>query len=89
MYSLKSTHQLADLIELVYIEIPIDMHSTTQDVTKQIQRVLVSTYNINKLNASIFLTTTDKIKKTLIFILIRYIVFHIMEITQVEQDRLL
>ena len=25
MYSLKSTHQLADLIELVYIEIPIDL----------------------------------------------------------------
>ena len=29
------------------------------------------------------------LKKFLIFILIRYIVFHIMEITQVEKDRML
>lgn len=34
--SLKITHQIADLIELVFTEIPIDVHSAAQDVTKRI-----------------------------------------------------
>ena len=58
--SLKSTHQIADLIELVSTEIPIDVHSAAQDVMKQIQSVLDSAYDINNLNASAFLTTTGK-----------------------------
>ena len=53
---LTRTHQISDLIELVYTEIPIDTHSAAQDSMKQMQRVLVSTYDINNLNASAFLT---------------------------------
>ena len=53
---LTRTHQISDLIELVYIEIPIDTHSAAQDSMKQMQRVLVSAYDINNLNASAFLT---------------------------------
>ena len=36
VYSLKRTHQIADLIELVSTEISIDVHSAAQDATKQI-----------------------------------------------------
>ena len=58
--SLKRTYQIADLIELVSTEIPIDMHSAAQDSMKERQRVLVSSYDINNLNASTFLTATGK-----------------------------
>ena len=58
--SLTRTYQIADLIELVSTEIPIDVHSATQDSMKQMQRVLVSAYNIINLNASAFLTATGK-----------------------------
>ena len=44
---------------------------------------------LSPMQTSMISTNKNKIKKTLIFILIRYIVFHIMEIAQVEQDRLL
>ena len=39
---------------------------------------------LSPMQTSMISTNKNKIKKTLIFILIRYIVFHIMEITQVE-----
>ena len=60
VFPLKRTHQIADLIELVSTEIPIDVHSAAQDSMKQIQRLLVSTYDINNLNAFAFLTATSK-----------------------------
>ena len=41
-------------------EIYIDVNSASQDSMKQIQRALVSVYDINNLNASTFLTTTGK-----------------------------
>ena len=49
-----------DFIELISTEIPIDVYSATQDSMKQMQRALVSTYDINNLNASSFLTATGK-----------------------------
>ena len=58
--SLKRTHQIANLIELVSTEISIDVHSAAQDATKQIQRTLASVYDINNLNVSVFLTATVK-----------------------------
>jgi len=60
VYSLTRTYQIADLIELVSTEILIDVHSAEQDSMKQMQRVLGSAYDINNLNASAFLTATDK-----------------------------
>ena len=57
---LTRTHQIADFIELISTEIPIDVYSATQDSMKQMQRALVSTYDINNLNASSFLTATSK-----------------------------
>ena len=60
VFSLKRTHQIADLIELVSTEIPIDVHSATQDSMTQMQRVLVIVYDINNFNASALLTATDK-----------------------------
>ena len=60
VWFLTRTHQIADLIDFVSTEIPIDVHSATQDSMTQIQRVLVSAYGINSLNASAFLTATGK-----------------------------
>ena len=42
VFSLTRTHQIADLIELVSTELPIDVHSTARYSMKQIQRVLVN-----------------------------------------------
>ena len=58
--SLTRTHQIADLIELVSTEIPIDVHSAAQDSMKQMQRALGSAYDINNLNESAFLTAIGK-----------------------------
>ena len=58
--SLTRTYQIADLVELVSTEIPIDVHSAAQNAMKQMQRVLGSAYNIINLNASAFLTATGK-----------------------------
>ena len=41
-------------------EIPIDVHSATQDSMKEMQRALVSAYDINNLNVSVFLTAAGK-----------------------------
>jgi len=56
--SLKSTHQVADLMELVAHKISIDVHSAAQDATNQILKVLGSLYNIDNRHASDFLTVT-------------------------------
>ena len=56
--SLKITHQVADLMELVAQDILIDVHSDAQDATKQMLKVLGSVYNIVNLNVSAFLTAT-------------------------------
>ena len=42
----------------MYVEIPIDVHSVAQDSMKQMKRALVSTYDINNLNAFAFLIAT-------------------------------
>ena len=60
MLSLKSTHQATDLMKLIAQEIPIDVHSTAQDATKQMQKVLRSVYDIDNLNTSAFLTVSGK-----------------------------
>ena len=35
MFPFKRTHQIADLIELVSTDVPIDVHSAAQDSMKQ------------------------------------------------------
>ena len=54
--SLRNTHKVADLMELVRQEVPIDVDSAAQDSTKQMERVLASAYNVDNLNDSVFLT---------------------------------
>jgi len=58
--SLRSTHQVADLTELFFHEISIDVDLAAQDSTKQMKMVLASVYDINNLNTSAFLTASGK-----------------------------
>ena len=60
MLSLWSTHQLADLMELVRQEISVDVDSAAQDAAKQMKKVLASVNDIDNFNTSAFLTTTGK-----------------------------
>ena len=59
--SLRNTHQVADLMELVRQEVPIDMDSAAQESTKQMQKVLASVYKVENLNGSAFLTSQSKL----------------------------
>ena len=54
--SLRNTHQVADLMELVRQEIPIDVDLAAQDSTKIMEKIIVSVYNIDNLNGSAFIT---------------------------------
>jgi len=58
--SLRSTHQVADLMEVIRQGIPVDMDSAAQDAANQMQNVLGSVYNIENLNTSAFPTSTGK-----------------------------
>ena len=58
--SLRNTHQIADLMELVSQEVPIDVDLAAQDLTKQTERVLASAYNIDNINGPALLTAQSK-----------------------------
>ena len=59
--SLRNTHQIADLMELVSQEVPIDVDLAAQDSTKQTERVLASAYNVDNINGPTFLTAQSKV----------------------------
>lgn len=56
--SLRNTHQVADLMELVCQEIPLDVDSAAQDATNFMATVLTNACIVENLNASVFLTCT-------------------------------
>ena len=55
--SLRGTHQVVDLMELVR---PLDVNSAVQDDTKLTRMVVASVYKVENLNTSAFLTDTGK-----------------------------
>ena len=53
--SLRNTHEVADLMELVRQEVVIDVDSAAQDAASQMQRVMASINDVQNLNAAAFI----------------------------------
>ena len=56
--SLRNTHEVADLMELVRQEVMIDVDSAAQDAAGQMQRVMESVHDVRNLNAAAFVGAT-------------------------------
>ena len=58
--SLRNTHEVADLMELVRQEVVIDVDSAAQDAASQMQRVMASINDVQNLNAAAFIGATGE-----------------------------